>query len=113
MAMTQCKECNKSVSDTAAVCPHCGTAAPALTAKQKAQATKMVGHRIRARMGGMLFFMGIGWMFFSTQAAGKEGFLLSGGMAKWIIGAGALLYVIAEIERNLDQRRIDKKKSLP
>lgn len=113
MAMTQCKECNQSVSDTAATCPHCGTAAPALTATQKIQATKMLGHRIRARTGGVLFFMGLGWLFLAAETAGTEGFLMAGGLAKWVIGGGALLYIVAEIERNLEQRKIDKAKILP
>lgn len=35
MGMMSCTECGKQVSHDAKLCPHCGTAWPALTADQK------------------------------------------------------------------------------
>jgi hypothetical protein len=34
MAITQCRECKKEVSDIAATCPHCGAPSPNRTSEQ-------------------------------------------------------------------------------
>jgi len=106
MAMVNCKECGKSVSDAALLCPNCGIAAPALTAEQKQQVVQFSAF-VRSRVwAGALIFGGIGWLVLSAQIGGRDAFVLAWDTAKWMIGGGALWYVIAEIDRNFALRKL-------
>lgn len=60
MALVECKECKKEVSDQAAACPHCG--APAIKAKAAGKTTKS---EIWMFLGLMLF---IGWLLVKCTA---------------------------------------------
>lgn len=108
MALTNCVECNGSVSDTALTCPHCGIAAPALNHAQKVEAVIAVKRAAYGSMGGWLFFAGIGWLVFAGSIS-KETLVDAWSLAKWLIMAGAGMYIIAEIERNLAERKTRRK----
>ena len=108
MAIVSCKECGKSVSSEALVCPHCGISAPALTKEQKAQVVQFSAFARSRKFAGALFFGGLLWLFLAAQTGGKEVFVLAWGSAQWMIGAGALWYIIAEIDRNFAVRKLKK-----
>lgn len=108
MAMTKCKECGVDVSSEAVVCPHCGIAAPALTVEQKKQVVKFSAFARSRAFAGALFFGGIGWLILSAQMGGKDAFVIAWETAQWMIGGGALWYIITEIDRNLAVRRQKK-----
>jgi len=55
-----------------------------------------------------IFFFGLAWLFFAAQTGGADSFSQAWGGAKWPILAGAAWYVIAEIDRNLHERKIKK-----
>ena len=109
MALIQCKECGASVSDGAAVCPHCGVGLPALSTPEK---TAMLADLKRAqygRLGGLAFFIGVAWLFFlMVTDAGPDAVGAAWRFAKYLIVGGALAYVVAEIERNLRIKRKQK-----
>lgn len=109
MAMTNCKECGGSVSSEALICPHCGVAAPALTQDQKAQVVQFSMFARSRAFAGVLFFGGIGWLVLAgISGAGSDAVASAFGPAKWMIGVGALWYIIAEIDRNLAERKSKK-----
>lgn len=108
MAMTNCKECGGSVSSEAVVCPQCGIAAPALTIEQKKQVIQFSAFARSRAWAGALFFSGIGWLFLSAQMGGKDAFVLAWDTAQWMIGGGALWYIVAEIDRNIALRKVKK-----
>lgn len=97
MAMTQCQECGVSISDQAIVCPKCGAPSKKVAEKVAASATR--------RLSGLAFFGGILWLVFAAQSGGKDAFVASWDMARWLIGGGAILYIASEIERNLKERK--------
>lgn len=106
MALVECKECGKSVSDSAAVCPHCGVAAPALSAAQKNQLAIDIKRAMYGRLGGFAFFAGIAWVCIPMlSGAEKAAVAAAWGPAKFLIFGGLLAYVVSEIERNLELRR--------
>jgi hypothetical protein len=108
MALTKCKECGKDVSDRAISCPHCGAALPTLS---KGQIENIVKQSVFARsrwLGGTAFFFGLAWLFFAAQTGGADTFSQAWGGAKWPILGGAMWYIIAEIDRNLHERRVKK-----
>jgi hypothetical protein len=109
MALVECKECRKAVSNSAAVCPHCGVAAPALSAEEKADAVITFKRAMHGRIGGWLFFAGVAWLFFLiATGAEKESVVSAWGFAKYLIIGGLGAYVISEIERNLAERKQKK-----
>lgn len=109
MAMTNCKECGNSVSSEALACPRCGIAAPALTMDQKVQAVQFSMFARSRAFAGALFFGGIGWLVLvATSGAGSDAVAAAFGPAKWMIGGGALWYIIAEIDRNLAISKLKK-----
>jgi len=106
MAMTKCNECGGQVSDAAATCPHCGAAAPAMTQKQKVDTIIAIKRAAYGRMGGWLFFSGILWLILvGGTGQGGAAVVEAWGLAKWLIIAGAGMYIISEIERNLAERK--------
>lgn len=110
MALVQCKECGKSVSDSAAVCPHCGVGLPALSAVAKQELATELKRASYGRLGGWVFFIGIAWVCVPMLAgAEKEAVVSAWGPAKYLIFGGLLAYVLAEIQRNLELRRRSKK----
>lgn len=110
MAMVECKECGKSVSDRAAVCPHCGVGLPAFSDAEKGQLAADLKRASYGRAGGWAFFIGIAWVCFPMLAGAERTAIESAwGPAKYLIFGGLLAYVIAEIERNLGLRRRSKK----
>ena len=109
MGLVKCKECNMSVADSAAVCPHCGVAAPALSASEKAQVVANFKRAQYGRLGGIAFFAGVVWIFFlMVTGAGADAVVAAWGFAKYLIVGGAAAYIIAEIERNLSLKRKKK-----
>ena len=108
MSLVNCKECAKSVSSEAMVCPHCGIAAPALTKEQKTEVVRFSGFARSRKFAGALFFGGLLWLVLSAQMGGKDALAVAWGSAQWMIGAGALWYIVAEIDRNLAVRRLKK-----
>ncbi|MGI4717203.1 MAG: hypothetical protein ACRYGO_07260 [Janthinobacterium lividum] len=110
MALVQCKECSKSVSDSAAVCPHCGLGLPALSAAEKQELAAELKRANYGRVGGWAFFAGIVWVCVPMLTdAEKEAVVSAWEPAKYLIFGGLLAYVLAEIERNLKLRRASKK----
>lgn len=106
MALTECKECGSSVSDTAATCPHCGVYAPALTQAQKEEVDVAFKRAVHGRLGGWLFFGGVLWLIaVGSMGLGRNGLEATWPMAKWPIFIGLGMYVISEIERNLAERK--------
>jgi hypothetical protein len=111
MALIACKECNAQVSDAAAVCPHCGISLPSLTQNEKFRIVKLSLIARSARVGGGLFLFGfLGLAFIALSGMPKELFVSFLGIAKWMMGAGLLWYIAAEIERNLEMRRSKRKR---
>lgn len=107
--MTNCKECGGSVSSEALICPRCGIAAPALTEGQKAQSVQRSMFARSRVFAGALFFGGIGWLvLLGMSGAGSDVVASAFSPAKWMIGGGALWYIIAEIDRNLAERKSKK-----
>jgi hypothetical protein len=109
MALSKCKECGKDVSDKAAACPNCGAPMPAMSANQ-AESIRKLGAFAQSRwLGGLAFFGGLAWLFFAAQIGGPQAFRQAlGGGALWLIGGGAAWYIVAEIERNLYERKMKK-----
>lgn len=110
MALVECKECGKSVSDSAAVCPHCGVAAPALSIAERKQMAIDLKRAMYGRLGGFAFFAGIAWVCIPLLSGAEREVVSSAwGPAKFLIFGGLLAYVISEIDRNLELRRRSKK----
>lgn len=106
MALVDCKECGKSVSDSAVVCPHCGVAAPSLTATEKALLAVDLKRASYGRLGGMAFLAGCIWLgALILSGAERQSVVFAWGPAKYLIFGGLLAYVISEIDRNLELRR--------
>jgi hypothetical protein len=59
-------------------------------------------------LGGVAFFAGLGWLFVAAQTGGANAFSLAWGGAKWLVIGGAVWYIIAEIDRNLHERKLKK-----
>lgn len=110
MALVDCKECGKSVSDSALACPHCGVGLPALSATEKKEMAVELQRAGYGRIGGFAFFAGIAWVCLPMLTGEPKTAVVSAwGPAKYLIFGGLLAYVIAEIERNLKLRRTRKK----
>lgn len=108
MALSKCKECGKDVSDKAVLCPHCGAPLPSLSEGQVENLKKQFMFSQTRWLAGTSFFFGLAWLFFAAQTGGADSFSQAWGGAKWPILAGAIWYVIAEIDRNLHERKIKK-----
>lgn len=104
MAMTTCKECSNAVSDAALTCPKCGIAAPALTQGEKAEIITQSKFAASRAFAAWPFFAGIVMLAISALS-GPNAFVSALGVAKWLIGGGALWYIAAEIDRNLHERK--------
>lgn len=104
MALIKCSECGKDVSEIAATCPHCG--APVVS-DIKTHAEKAASNNYIA---SLMFFGGGAWLAFDAFVHGKEAFARD---FKWAGGAmalGAIYYILAEFARNIDARRLKKKR---
>lgn len=110
MALVECKECSKSVSDSAMTCPHCGVALPALSVEEKQELKVEMQRANYGRLGGFAFLIGAAWVCVPMLAgAEKEAVISAWGPAKYLIFGGLLAYVLAEIQRNLELKRRSKK----
>lgn len=110
MALVECKECSKSVSSSALMCPHCGIGMPALSAAEKTEMAVELQRASYGRIGGWVFFMGIAWVCLPMLTGEpKEAVISAWGPAKYLIFGGLLAYIVAEIERNLKLKRSRKK----
>lgn len=110
MALVECKECGKSVSDRAAVCPHCGVGLPALSDAEKGELKVELQRANYGRFGGLAFFVGAAWVCIPILSGdSSEAVASAWGPAKFLIFGGLLAYVLAEIQRNLELRRRSKK----
>lgn len=108
--MVACSECGNQVSDSAVLCPHCGVAAPALSASEKVQATVEMRRASYGFIGGWAFFIGIAWVLSPmVLGGGRDAIVTAWGPAKYLIIGGLLAYIVAEIERSLAPRRASKK----
>jgi len=105
MALGKCKECGKEISDQAVSCPNCGAPLPGLSDEKMEDIKKHSTFAKSRWLGGMAFLGGLAWLFFSAQIGGKDAFVMAWGGAKWFIGIGAIWYIVAEIERNLHNRK--------
>jgi hypothetical protein len=106
MALSKCSECGGAVSGVAAACPHCGAPSPALTRQQLADTVASAKRAFYGKLGALAFLIGAGWMLgLIVTGSDKESVVAAWGAAKYLIGGGAAAYVVAEIQRNLDERR--------
>ncbi len=106
MPLTPCKECGREISNSAATCPHCGVALPALTDTEKAQLVKLSMMARSRHLGGAMFlfgFLGLGAIALTTGS--RELFVTFWDFAKWLMGVGAAIYILAEIQRNIEVRK--------
>lgn len=111
MALINCMECGKPVSDTAKKCPQCGVDAPALSEQQKAEIIEKYKRGAHGRIGGWAFLSGCGWMFFLIVTNSEKSSIVDAwGFAKYLIIGGALAYIVSEVERNLAERKSKKAK---
>lgn len=120
MALVNCKECGKEVSDKAASCPHCGISAPGLEVQMQENTGKFVNPangRVE-EIPGMVFIGSLmfGPLFYLLRGIWPHGvgFLLLtailfyiGGGAILVLAIVWLLYAISarEIIRNDMMRR--------
>ena len=78
MALKRCKECGSEVSGQAFSCPNCGVPTPALDEDQ-VENIRQQGRFAQSRwFGGLLFFGGLAWLFFSAQSGGADGLSVLG-----------------------------------
>jgi hypothetical protein len=104
MALTNCIECGRAISTEAATCPGCGVPSPSVKPMERELLVKRsVLARSRA-LGGALFFGGLAWLGLAANT-GRDAFVSALGPAKWVIGVGAMWYIVAELERNLLGRK--------
>lgn len=103
MAMIECKECKTQISDQALACPKCGASLPSANIESRFISAKS------RRISGAAFFGGLLWLFFATQAGGKDAFEHAWSGARWFVIGGALMYIAGEIDRNLRERKQKKK----
>lgn len=61
MAITNCKECGKEVSNTAPACPHCGVTSPNMTTVQRDLESSKVKFRKGALWGVATLITGLVW----------------------------------------------------
>ena len=59
MALINCKECNKEVSDQALTCPHCGITAPGIGDEEVAIELKRNQFLANRWVGGLPFWIGV------------------------------------------------------
>lgn len=108
MALTECRECEHKVSNEALACPGCGAMQPAMTDADKKRAVQHSGFARSRMLAGGMFFGGIAWLVFAA-VAGRDIFVTALGPAKWLIVGGLVWYIIAEVDRNLAERKSKKK----
>ena len=93
MALINCPECNKEISDKAAACPHCGAPSKpskpsgAPTKRSRSKPSKPAGCFLQL-IGGALLFYGI--ILWSTESAGSGIPLLVIGIVLVLIGGKAV-----------------------
>lgn len=104
MALKACDECQGQVSELAAVCPHCGSP---VVSEVKQQAARSGFH---GSVAAALFFGPIGWLAMTAFLEGSSAMGEEFGWAKWVIGAGVVYYLLAEIGRNLSEQRLRRKR---
>ena len=91
MALIQCHECQREVSDTAETCPGCGTIVASQTKVDSAN----------RKLAGLLFFAPILYLTVIAMIFGPDEFAHDWRWAKWIIAAGAAYYIVVEVVRGL------------
>ncbi|MEN9849031.1 MAG: hypothetical protein RL368_1771 [Pseudomonadota bacterium] len=105
MALVPCKECKKDVSEQAAACPHCGVSYPAVSNEDIAITAKAVQLKVETfkmrYIAGLAFFGGFGLILLNQEQAE---------LGMWLIGGGVIFYLLTEIVRNLDERKLKKNK---
>jgi hypothetical protein len=83
---------------------------PALTEAQRQSTVKLSVLARSAKAGGSLFLFGVLWIAFTALSGSPRGAVeIAWGTAKWMIGGGLLWYIAAEIERNLEMRKVSAK----
>jgi len=97
MALINCSECKKEVSDKAASCPHCGApifiareskAAGALLTTVQETSKKLKAHKVIA---SLMFWFGIGWVIVDTNAIVRPGESIA---APAMTSIGLLWYIV-------------------
>lgn len=104
MALTKCYECKKDVSEIAEKCPNCG--APVIS-EIKTHASNVAQHRT---VSGLLFFGGMAWLAIDAFVFGADEFAKDFKWAGGTMGAGVLYYILGEIARNIDERKLQKQR---
>lgn len=100
----KCRECGKDVSEVAGTCPNCG--APVLS-DIKIHASNVSQNRM---VSGLLFFGGMAWLAFDAFVFGPDEFAKDFTWAGGAMGVGIIYYLIGEFARNLDVRKLKKKR---
>lgn len=105
MALKACDECGHQVSELAATCPSCGSP---VTSEIKQHAGRVSYNN---SVAALLFFGPIIWLGLTAYLEGPQAMARSFGWAKWVIGAGFVYYILAELSRNLAERKMRRNAS--
>lgn len=104
MSLVKCHECQREVSEIADVCPGCG--APVISEVK----THVLGVMNYRAVSGILFFGSIAWLVMAAYVGGPDELSRDFAWIRWVMGAGALYYILGEIGRNLDERKMRRRR---
>ena len=109
MALVECKECSKEVSEAAISCPYCGISAPGVADEKIEASVKRMGFLQQRWIAGIAFWPGLLILTLPMFAGeGKEAVASAWELSKWLMGFGLGWYVLSEIERNLYEKKLAK-----
>ena len=112
MALIQCSECGKEVSDLAVQCPHCGVPVVGDMGKKVEaikEASEAVSVMSQRNIAGFFFWAGVLGLIGSAFFGGKQTFVDNLNFFGSVALIGLAWYVYAEIRRNLLAKRLEKK----
>ena len=110
MSLTSCKVCNGKVAVSAPACPHCGALTPGLSDEELQVAATRAGFFQARWVAGLAFWPGVAWLLWPVFTGGSgDDFLQRWQLSKFLIGFGVVWYVLSEIERNLFERKEQKR----
>ncbi len=120
MALIQCPECNRTVSDTAAACPHCRTPITLVTVRRgtlgkRVSKTGETSNRLRLRiyvfLSAYCWWAGVIWYIYNIKKAPWPSVPLALGFLLMVIGAVGYAAAKIHLRRHnklLRRRRLPK-----
>jgi hypothetical protein len=106
--ITECKECQAKVSDSAISCPNCGISFPGITEQMNTAIDSDSRYRAWLWVPGILFFGSIATCLYDVYM----GTIMGEDLARISVTkywpytvAGAWVYIVGEVWRNIRRRR--------